>query len=131
MFDLEKALSLEGDSGPYLQYTHTRALSVLAKARAEGISESYTPPEKDILDIERRLYQFPEVVERAYHEHAPQHVAVYLTELSASFNAYYAHTKIADPKDPQAPFRVALTRAVAQTLENGLHVLGMRCPGRM
>lgn len=131
VFDLKKSVSFEGDSGPYLQYTNARINSVMEKAATAGISAS-TQKSPDVpYDIEKILYRFPEVVEQAREERAPHHLVVYLTELAGTFNTFYAKEKIVDPTDEFAPYKLALTQAVGQTLKNGLWVLGIEAPVKM
>jgi len=130
IFDPEKSLSLEGDSGPYVQYAHTRALSVLEKAKAEGIPSDASALPSSITPLEKLLYRFPEVVLRATEEREPHYVASYVTELSAAFNSWYANGKILDGTTA-APYKLALTQAVATTLKNGLWLLGISAPERM
>jgi arginyl-tRNA synthetase len=131
IFDKEKALSFEGDSGPYLQYTHARICSVLTKAAIAGIGASFTHAPVAAYKIETLVYQFQGVVADALLERAPHKVTQYLTELAGEFNSFYAHEKIADPTDEYAPYKVAVTTAVRQTLKNGLWVLGIKAPERM
>lgn len=131
VFDPAASLSFEGDSGPYLQYSHTRALSVLAKAKEEKISPSASMAPDKITDLERVLYRFPEVVMRATKEYEPHYVTTYLTELAGMFNSWYAKEKIVDGADPHSPFKVALTQAFATTMKNGLWLLGIQAPDRM
>jgi arginyl-tRNA synthetase len=131
VFDKEKALSFEGDSGPYLQYTHARITSVLEKAASVGVLPSTAVPREVSYDIEKILYRFEEVVQDALTDRAPHTVAVYLTQLAAAFNAFYAEEKIADAADPHAPYKAALAEAVKVTLKNGLWTLGIKAPERM
>lgn len=131
VFDPEQSLSFEGDSGPYLQYAHTRALSVLAKAKEEKIAPSPSMAPDKITDLERVLYRFPEVVMRATEEYEPHYVTTYLTELSGMFNSWYAKEKIVDSHDPHSPYKVALTQAFATTMKNGLWLLGIQAPDKM
>lgn len=131
VFDADASLSFEGDSGPYLQYSHTRALSVLAKAAAEKIHPSNAMVPDGIADMERVLYRFPEVVARAAVEYEPHYITTYLTELAGMFNSWYAKEKIVDPADPNSPYRVALTAAFATTMKNGLWLLGIQAPEKM
>lgn len=131
IFDKEKALSFEGDSGPYLQYTHARIASVLEKAEAAGvIADTKHTPEVPYV-IEKILYRFEEVVREALDERAPHKVAVYLTELAGAFNTFYGEEKIADASDEHAPYKAAVARAVKVTLKNGLWTLGIKAPERM
>lgn len=130
-FNPESSLSVEGDSGPYLQYAHTRALSVLEKAKKEAVpGNADHAPEEPFL-IERLLYRFPEVVARALTEYEPHHIATYLILIASEFNSFYAKEKIVDTADAHSPYKVALTRAVAATLERGLWLLGIRAPEKM
>lgn len=131
VFDPKAALSFEGDSGPYLQYAHTRARSVLAKASEEKIIASTAMLPEKVPDFERMLCRFPEVVQRALAEYEPHFVTTYLTELAGMFNSWYANEKIVDPADPHSPYKVALTEAFATTMKNGLWVLGIAAPLKM
>ena len=90
IFDFDKSLSFEGDSGPYLQYTHTRALSVLNKAKEEKIPQNTYLEVRLPSNIERLLYRFPEIVERAGREYEPHYITTYLMELAGLFNSFYA-----------------------------------------
>jgi arginyl-tRNA synthetase len=131
VFDKERALSFEGDSGPYLQYTYARINSVLEKAAAVGVTPSIDVIYPPISDVEMLVYQFEEVVAAALKERAPHKVAGFLTELAGAFNSFYAQEKIADASDEYAPYKAAIAKAVAITLKNGLWVLGIKAPERM
>ena len=133
IYDEEKSVSFEGDSGPYLQYTTVRAGSVLAKAEAEGIkSDTKIPDGWTTTTLEKYLYRFPEVVERAYQFMEPHHIAGYMIELSAIFNSFYAQEKIIDKDNLAASaYKVALTKAFRMTMQNGLYLLGIDVPERM
>lgn len=132
IFDFEKSISFEGDSGPYLQYAHTRAKSVLEKASDFGLKASVNVPEGWVVtELERHFYKFEEVVERAGLEYAPHHIVTYLTELASIFNSFYASNKIIDENDPTSPYKIALTQAVAHILKSGLRLLAIKAPQRM
>lgn len=128
IYDPDKAISFEGDSGPYLQYATVRAQAILNKAGELGLPE--TLPTKVEL-LEKMLVRFPEIIERARSEYAPHHIITYLTELSSAFNSYYAHNQIIDEKDPISVYRVTLTKVFVQTMKNGLWVLGIKVPKKM
>ncbi len=129
VFDKNKALSLEGDSGPYLQYTHARATAIMQKAHESGINAesdfSEVPNE-----VSRLLPRFPEIIERAAGEYEPHLVTNYLLELSSAFNSWYAQEQILDGTSA-AGHKVALTDAVRRTLKNGLWILGIPAPEKM
>jgi arginyl-tRNA synthetase len=131
IFDREQSLSFEGDSGPYLQYSHARACSVLRKAQEEGVAISVDRATEESNDMEHLLYRFPEVVERASTLFEPHLVTTYLIELSSAFNSWYAAEQIVDKEGTFSPYKVALTKAFATTMQNGLWLLGIKAPERM
>ncbi len=131
VFDKERALSLEGDSGPYLQYTHARLASILTKAAEQGLESSIEVTPEVPYEVEKYLYQFPEVVRKAQREKAPHYLVTYLTALASAFNTFYAHEQILSDTDPNTPFKLALAQAVKTTLHNGLYLLGIKVPEKM
>ncbi len=131
IFDKQRALSFEGDSGPYLQYTHARIVSVLEKAKNAGIIPSTQHLPDTQYDIEHILCLFPEVVAIATRERAPHKIVGYLTELAGSFNAFYAQEKIVDKDDKFTPYKVAIAKTTRMTLKNGLYLLGIFAPDKM
>ncbi|MBU6141860.1 arginine--tRNA ligase [Patescibacteria group bacterium] len=131
IFDFEKSVSFEGDSGPYLQYARVRAGSILEKAKEEKVKGSLKTAPEEVSEVESMLCRFPEVVRRAGQAYAPNYVVTYLTELARVFNAYYAKVKIVDPADQYSPYKVALTEAFGQVMQNGLEVLGITAPKKM
>jgi arginyl-tRNA synthetase len=129
IFDRDQALSLEGDSGPYLQYAYARTQAILAKASEAGIfAKAEVAPEPNT--VSRLLVRFPSVAERAAREYAPHHIAQYLLELAAAFNSWYAQEQILDGS-VHAGNKVAITAAVGNTIKNGLWLLGISAPERM
>ncbi len=131
VFDKERALSFEGDSGPYLQYTYARIQSVLEKAEALGIVPSVDNSPDTPYEVQRVLSRFPAVIEIALGERSPHKIATYLTELAAAFNTFYAHEKIADVSDEYRHYKTAVAHAVGVTLKKGLWLLGIKAPERM
>lgn len=123
IFDFKKSLSFEGDSGPYLQYSYARAFSVLAKKEKKGDFDNFLPTDVVFSELERLLYIFPEIIERAYLELAPHQLVSYLIKLSATFNSYYAKNKIIGSSEEE--YRLALTKAFSIVLKNGLEILGI------
>lgn len=126
IFDPEKSLSLEGDSGPYLQYALVRARKILAY-QTDG-SEGTAVPESPYA-VERVLLHYPEVVARSAREHAPQYVTQYLTELASSWNSFYASEQILG--SAEEIYKQKLAQAFATTMENGLALLGIPAPQKM
>ena len=128
IYDFEKSISFEGDSGPYLQYTAVRANSILAKA--EKVTAHDAVPEY-VTEIERILYRFPEVVSYSLDELEPHHIAVYLTELASAFNSFYAGTRILDEENEHREYQIAIVTAFYTTMKNGLQLLGIETPEKM
>ncbi|MEK7612964.1 MAG: arginine--tRNA ligase [Patescibacteria group bacterium] len=127
MFDPEKSLSLEGDSGPYVQYALVRARALLRKAADAAVTQHVT---SESAILERLLIHFPDVVARAAKEMEPHHVATYVTELASVFNGWYAHERaIVDGKISGHTLKVV--EAVERTLAQGLRVLGIPAPEEM
>ncbi|MCA9367830.1 arginine--tRNA ligase [Candidatus Kaiserbacteria bacterium] len=131
VFDKEKALSFEGDSGPYLQYTYARIQSVLEKAAQAGVEPSTQFAPLQPYAVEKLIERFPSVIAAALASRAPHMVTGYLTELAGAFNSFYAEEKIADATDEFAPYKAAVADAVALTLKQGLWTLGIKAPERM
>lgn len=131
IYDFEKSISFEGDSGPYLQYSFARANKVVEKGKLENILPDTEIYEKEILELEVLLSRFPKIVERAQKEFAPHYIANYLVELSRSFNSFYGNTQILDKENENSSYRVALTFAFARVIKNGLYLLGIESPERM
>ena len=131
IFDFDKSISFEGDSGPYWQYAYTRAKSILAKADQAGIERVNTKTSAEIYVLEKLLYRFPEVVERARQEFSPHYLVTYLLELAASFNNFYAQNKIVDANDSESGYKIALTESFSIVMKNGLYLLGIVAPDKM
>lgn len=129
IYDNEKALSFEGDSGPYAQYAYVRAMSVAEKAKEAGVQIS-NDSEKTY-DLENILYRFPQVVERAGTEHAPHYITTYMTELASEFNSFYAKEKIANSSDSESGYKLALVEATGQILKNAMQLLAIPVVERM
>jgi len=152
VYDNKKALSFEGDSGPYIQYTAVRTQALLAKAREQGLDISSHADTTNIdvaglfdastigtassyTALMKQVFIFPEIILRAYEESAPHHIAGFITELAANFNAFYAQHKIIDTTDETSKAKslayLELVQAIGQTLKNGLYLLGIEVPERM
>ena len=129
IFDPEKSLSIEGDSGPYLQYAHTRALSLIKAAKEAGVEGGTDSKPEHANALERTLVHYPDVVAYAAKELEPHYLTTYLTELAAAFNSWYASGKIIGSENEK--YGILLATAVEQTLAKGLQVLGIGAPEQM
>ncbi len=129
-FDLEKMLSFDGETGPYLQYTHVRFCGILRKSEAlklpDSVGAELTTDED--LELLQQVLRFPEVVERAAEEAEPSLVGQYLIGLGAAFNHYYGQHRVLD-EDPvhatRTADRLALVDVLRVTFRNGLEWLGI------
>ena len=130
IYDFEKSISFEGDSGPYLQYSFARANSVLEKAKSEKVKPSLKNPAL-VSQLEKMMMHFAEIIEKAGKEFEPHFIILYLTELAREFNNYYANNKIVDKADECSPYKVALAQAFSIIMKNGLWLLGISAPNKM
>ena len=131
IFDLDKSISFEGDSGPYLQYSAVRAKSILKKVKEAGSKENVKKYPDTVFALEKILYRFPEIVERSAAEFEPHYITTYLTELAGLFNNFYANNQIIAAEDESSSYKIALTHAFLIVMENGLNLLGISVPERM
>ncbi len=135
VYDFEKSISFEGDSGPYLQYSYARANSIIEKAKKENINKwNRSLPEQErseLGEVEKLLYRFPEIVLRSAQEYAPHYITNYLIELARSFNSFYSNTVIINKNDKESAYKIALTEAFSVVMKNGLHLLGIKAPKKM
>lgn len=125
VFDPEKSLSLEGDSGPYLQYALVRARKILSYA-ARGAGRD-TPAEP--YPLERLITHYPEIAARAARLLAPNLLVSYLLELAAAWNSFYAKEQVLG--SPEEEYKMRVTRAFAHTMTNGLSLLSIPAPEKM
>ena len=127
-YDPRESIALEGNSGPYLQYAHARARSILAKlGDLQPLAEVTLEPDERVLVA--KLGQFTEVVDLSIQELMPHHICTYLYELAQEFNRFYERNRVVD--DPRQVVRAGLVLAYADTLRRGLDLLGIHAPERM
>lgn len=129
-FDWDSMFALEGNSGPYLQYTVARTNSVIAKAKAKNTKLEMP---KDVggeeMTVLRNLIRFSEVIDVAAKNYSPNLLCNYLYDLAQKYNGFYNKEKIIGSDNEQ--FRLSLTAATGQVLKNGLKILGIETPERM
>ncbi len=128
IYDPAESVSLEGNSGPYLQYAHARARSVLRKgqAQADGAIADLDAAERSLA---RKIGEYPEVVKKAVDDLLPHHICTYLYELAQAFNRFYEHAKVVG--DPREATRLRLVTLYADVLKDGLGLLGITAPEQL
>lgn len=133
VFTWDKALSFEGNTGPYLQYTHARIHGIYRKGGEQSVTvQDGVAMNEFETNVLRKLNQFPEVLQQVVVEYTPNVLCNYLFELAQSFNAFYQNVNILKEENEQTKsFRLNLIKAVAQVLNNGLNLLGIEAPEEM
>ncbi len=128
IYDPQESVAMEGNSGPYLQYAHARARSILNKAgeSAPGQQGNITQEERSLV---RKISEFNDVVSLATAELMPHHIANYLYELAQVFNRFYEHNRVLG--NEREGFRLQLVESYADTLRAGLGLLGIHAPDHM
>lgn len=130
-FNLEEILKFEGDTGPYVQYTHARAQSILRKAADLDIKETdYSIDDANAWVVVKQLEKFPEIVKEANDRFEPSVIAKYTLKLSQAFNRYYGNSKILE-QDAGIGARLGLVKATATVLKESLRLLGIKAPEQM
>ncbi len=129
IYDPAESVSLEGNSGPYLQYAHARAQSIIKKADVTPVLAEGTVLESDERSLVRKISEYPEVVDKAVAELMPHLIATYLYELAQSFNRFYENNRVLG--DDRQAVRLGLLGKYAETLKSGLGLLGITAPDKM
>ncbi len=129
VFDIDESISLEGNSGPYLQYAHARARSILRKAGESMAAEQKLELDESERMLAVKLGEYAEVVDKAVAELMPHHICTYLYELAQTFNRFYEKSRIIG--DEREAFRLQLAQKYADTLKKGLELLNIPAPEQM
>ena len=133
LFNPEESIDFNGNTGPFIQYTHARIRSILRKAQDEAPSSlvNAQPNAKETTLIQK-LNEFPAAVEQAGKDYSPSGIANYCYELTKEFNQFYHDYSILNAESDDAKaLRLVIARNVAKTLKNGMALLGIEVPERM
>ena len=133
LFDPNESIDFQGHTGPFIQYTHARICSVLAKAGETDLAfdgiESFSAVERELI---LALSKYPETLAAAAKEHSPAQIANYVYELAKLYNKFYHEEPILKVEDLQVKnFRLALSKATATVIRKGMKLLGIEVPERM
>lgn len=129
IYDPAESVSLEGNSGPYLQYAHARARSIIRKAGISPVLVDGTVFEAGEKSLARKISEYPEVVDKSVVELMPHHIATYLYELAQTFNRFYENNRVVG--DDRQAIRLGLVGQYASNLKSGLGLLGITAPDKM
>ena len=137
MFNPEESIQFQGNTGPFIQYTHARISSILRKAAAEHMdTSSQITLSFDLADVEREiiymLTEFEVKVKEAAKEYSPAVIAQYVYDLAKEYNRFYAELSIFNEENTELMrFRVMFSKVVADVLKRGMGLLGVTVPNRM
>lgn len=133
-FNLDDIVQFEGETGPYVQYTRARALSILKKAGVDASyfdgGNEYTLSDSYSWSVVKLIQSFNSVLERAYREFEPSVIAKHALSMAQAFNRFYANVRVLED-GPEKDSRLALVYAVALMLEEDLRLLGVQAPDEM
>ena len=133
-FNLDDIVQFEGETGPYVQYTRARALSILKKAEVDASyfdgGKDYTLSDSYSWSVVKLIQSFNSVLERAYREFEPSVIAKHALSMAQAFNRFYANVRVLED-GPEKDSRLALVYAVALMLEEDLRLLGVEAPDEM
>lgn len=131
VFSYEKVLNFDGETAPYLQYTHARARSVLRRA-ARGTDVDFSGiANPEAFEVVKQVLAFTDAVRDGLDKFEPCVLTRYLVDLAQKFNRFYLEHRIADAPEGVKNARLLLTEAVANVLKTGLGLLGITAPDRM
>jgi arginyl-tRNA synthetase len=133
VFSWDRMLALQGDTAPYLQYSHVRIRSIFRKLDApfDATSAAIVLTEDAEIHLARLLVRFAEVLPTVIEEHRPNLLANYLLELARAFHSFFEACPVLKADGPVRESRLALCELTSRVLSTGLGLLGIRCPERM
>ncbi len=131
-FCWDRVLNFDGETGPYVQYTHARCCSVLAKAGELSAAPDYAALDNaEAQEVVRSLERFPELVREACQRNEPSLLTRFTVELSQAYNKFYYDQKIMVDDLPTRAARVLLTKVTRDLLRTAMHLIGLNPPERM
>lgn len=131
VFEWEKALSLDGDSGPYVQYACVRANRILEKVEVKEIKKKKYNFEKEERELIKKIIKFEEIVEKSAKDLKVYYIAEYCLDLASEFNKFYAKFRVLDAPQEEKDKRLLIVKLVKEKLEKGFELLGIEMPSMM
>lgn len=139
VFKWDKVLNFDGETGPYVQYTHARCASVLRKAGEDVVKKASAVDSIDCkylcsesaYELAKLLYKFPDVVADAGEKYEPSIVTRHIVDMAQGFNRFYHDEHILTDNEDEQVAKIALVMAAKNAIKNGLALLGMKAPERM
>lgn len=131
-FTIEEVVQFEGETGPYVQYTRARAMSILNKAGVSDLdaSNDFELSDEYSWEVIKLLQEYPHTVKRAFDNYEPSIIAKHAIHLAQSFNRFYANVRVLDEHE-EKDARLALVFAVTEVLKEDLRILGVEAPNEM
>lgn len=130
-FSWEKLLDFQGETGPYLQYAHARALSILENQKAAKKADFSKLSTKQEISLINHLGAYNEIINQSFKNLKPSVIAHYLIILAQLFNEFYSECPVRSAEENAKSARLELVKAVSLVLENGLFLLGIEAPREM
>lgn len=136
LFNPAESIDFQGNTGPFIQYTHARICSILRKAASMNIPVNQQVKAIELTKVEAELIfvlsEYPTAVKKAGDEYSPAVVASYVYELAKTFNQFYAEVSIMNETDTdKQQFRLSLIKVIAETIAKATALLGIDVPNRM
>lgn len=131
VFNYDKVLNFDGETGPYVQYTHARCCSVLAKGEFGEEKDYSALDNEESVEVVKLLDTFPDAVREAADKREPCVLSRHIVELAKAYNKFYLAHRIINAPEGAKNVRLMLTSAVRQVIKNGLTLLGMGAPEKM
>jgi arginyl-tRNA synthetase len=132
VFNYDKVLNFDGETGPYVQYTHARCSSVLQKGEPQGEIDYNGINNPEGQEVIKLLERFPSIVRDAAEKNEPCFVGRLAVDLAQAYNKFYIEHRIINAETTEIRnARLLLTKAVKQTLSNALGLLGIAAPTKM
>jgi arginyl-tRNA synthetase len=133
LFNPEESIDFNGNTGPFIQYTHARIRSILRKSGdVANVKDVQTTPNEKEVELIQKMSEYGAAVAQAGKDYSPSGIANYCYELTKEFNQFYHDYSILKEEDEQKRmFRLVLAKNVAKILKNGMALLGIEVPERM